>query len=84
MVTVFYHQHQKHPEPAKIYKDALLTGPTQKIPSSYFDEIDKKNPYKKQLRRPKEQQDPCTLILNSFGEFFAISISKLKGNISEK
>ena len=31
---------KEHPEPAKIYKDALLTGPTQKIPSSYFDKID--------------------------------------------
>ena len=31
---------EKHPEPAKIYKDALLTGLTQKIPSSYFDKID--------------------------------------------
>ena len=31
---------KKHPEPAKIYKDAILTEPTQKILSSYFDKID--------------------------------------------
>ena len=31
---------KQHPEPAKIYKDARLTGPTQKLPSSYFDKID--------------------------------------------
>ena len=31
---------KKHPEPVKIYQDALLTGPTQKIPTSCFDKID--------------------------------------------
>ena len=31
---------KKHPESAKIYKNALVTGPKQKIPPSYFDKID--------------------------------------------
>ena len=31
---------KKHPEPAKIFNDALVTGPKQKIQPSYFDKID--------------------------------------------
>ena len=31
---------KKHPKPGKIYKDALLTGPTQKLRSSCLDKID--------------------------------------------
>ena len=30
---------KKHPELTKMYKDALPTGPAQKIPSSYFEKI---------------------------------------------
>ena len=73
---------KKHLEQAKLYKDALLTGPTQKIPSTYFDKIDE-NLIQKAAKKTREEQDLRTLILNSFEEFFAISISKLKGSISE-
>ena len=45
----------KHPKPEKIQDETLLQGPINKVPASYFDEIDEKW-YPKHAPEPKVQE----------------------------